>query len=133
MSKAASLDAGEVGMLGPVARGQAQLSASWQLHPYPPGPGFLLLWDCVVSQRTAWCLAALVTASLLPSGLRSTDGPQGFPLSEKSSLPPTEEGEGGRQVSLRAGREAANKACFQSCLLVFIFPWALPWEEQRKK
>ena len=46
------------------------------------------------------CLAALVTASLLPSGLRSTEEPLGFPLSKKSSPPPTEEGVGGRQVSL---------------------------------
>lgn len=116
---------------GPQAGAGLSCLCLGHLNPQPPVPGFLQLWAGIVSQGD-WFLAALVTAPLfepyLHCGLRITKGPQDFPLSKKSSPPPAR---GRRQTSEPSCRRGpANKACFQGCLLVFIFPRTLQWEEQ---
>ena len=98
-------------MLGPTGRGWAHLGPCLgHLDSQPPAPGFLQLWGGAVSQAD-WFLAALVTASFfepyLHSGLRSTKGPQGFPLSKESSPPPGLGKEADKPVlgQARAGRQ----------------------------
>lgn len=94
-----------VGAISPVGGGEARLPVRkqrehrcWGCSPClghlnlpAPSSWFGQLWGCVMSW-VHWFLAALVKAPLfepyLHSGLRSTKGPQGFPLFQKSSPPP---------------------------------------------
>ena len=103
----------------------------------PMGRGWALSWPPSPSQFLGFCGLCCFPRGLIPGSLPLHTLPtfwaqehkkaQGLPLSEKFS-PPLAMGR--RQTSEPSSLWGpVNKACFQGCLLVFIWPWVPQWEE----